>query len=191
MFEYLVNLDHSIFLFINVHLANPVTNLIMPYITSDFYLRIFYAISILLLLWKGDKEVRWLVLFSIITLACTDLITSHVLKQWFARSRPCQTLPDINLLVNCGAGLSMPSSHAANAFGQAVLFGFMFKHVRWWLLGLASIIAISRVFVGVHYPADIVVGALVGIVVGIGVIFWYKKIITSKQKITPQLSPGG
>jgi undecaprenyl-diphosphatase len=60
----------------------------------------------------------------------------------------------------------MPSSHAANAFGQAVLFSVTYRRWAWPLLVFAALVALSRVFVGVHYPFDILVGSIIGAVVG-------------------------
>ncbi|MCP4685758.1 MAG: phosphatase PAP2 family protein, partial [bacterium] len=152
MLEFLINLDQTIFYFINVSLSNPVTDLVMPIITSDMWLRILYAVSVALLLWKGDARVRWLVLFSALVLLFTDQSSSGLLKPLIDRPRPCHVLENINLLVGCGGGKAMPSSHAANAFGQAVLFSFYFRKAAPYLLIFASLVALSRVFVGVHYP---------------------------------------
>ena len=56
----------------------------------------------------------------------------------------------------------MPSSHAANAFGQGVLFSLVVRQTKWYLWVFAAVVAISRVFVGVHYPGDVFVGAVIG-----------------------------
>ena len=166
MLEFLSSLDRQIFFFINVGCANPITDLIMPIITSDWGLRIVYAGAMILLWWKGNKERRILVLCSVIVIAITDLVVSSLLKPLIDRPRPCHALTGIHLLVNCGAGLSMPSSHAANAFGQALFWGMAARRCRWQLLIFAFLVAISRVFVGVHYPVDVLVGSVVGVVVG-------------------------
>ncbi|MEW6051916.1 MAG: phosphatase PAP2 family protein [Candidatus Zixiibacteriota bacterium] len=175
MLETLGNLDTTLFHFINGTLANPVTDLVMPVVTNDWFLRVLYAVAMVLILWKGDRRLRWLVLFSAITIAFTDQISSVWLKHLFARPRPCHTILDMHLLVNCGAGYSMPSSHAANAFGQAALFGLSYGRWRWHLFGFAAIVAISRTFVGVHYPFDILVGMVVGSLVGVAVLFAYEQ----------------
>ena len=167
MAEFLAHLDQQLFHLINVSWANPVTDLVMPILTSDWVLRIGYALIMITILWRGTKEKRWLVLFSLIVLAATDLVVNSWLKPTFERIRPCHTLTDIHLLVNCGAGFSMPSSHAANSFGQAVFWGLIARRWQWPLLILALLIALSRVFVGVHYPADITIGALIGTTIGL------------------------
>lgn len=180
MLEILQNIDLSVFLFINMKLANPVTDFIMPVITYSNGIRSFYGIALVMLLWKGDNRLRWMVLVSAIVLLFTDQSTANFMKKWIARPRPCHTLCPIlngyNLLVGCGGGYSMPSTHAANAFGQASLFAFHYKKIRWYLFGYASLIALSRVFVGVHYPSDIIVGSTVGFLIGTSLAFGFGKI---------------
>ena len=182
MLETLIGLDRAIFYFINVTLANPVTDFAMPIITSDHALRALYAVAVILLLWKGDAKVRWLVLFSGIALLLADQSSAGLLKPLINRLRPCHELANIHLLVGCGGGKSMPSAHAANSFAQAVLFGMYFRRVRLGLLVVAFLIAISRVFVGVHYPGDVTVGALLGSLVGLIVWLGYRRFIAWRAK---------
>lgn len=166
MLEFLSEIDKALFLFLNVTLANPVTDLVMPVITSDWLLRILYAIAVVLLLIFGNARLRWVALFSVMVLVVTDQVTAGLLKPMIGRLRPCYALENINLLVDCGGGKSMPSSHAANAFGQAVLFSVMYRRWAWPLAVFAALVALSRVFVGVHYPFDILVGSIIGVGIG-------------------------
>ena len=167
MLEFRVDLDKALFFFINVTLSNPVTDFTMPIITSDNLLRVMYAVDVVLLLWKGDSKVRWLVLFSGLALLIADQTAAGMLKPLISRPRPCHVLESINLLVGCGGGRSMPSAHAANSFAQAALFGVYFRKARVWLVVVAALISLSRTFVGVHYPGDLLVGAVLGSVIGI------------------------
>ena len=162
MLEFLNGIDTALFLFFNVTLANPVTDLIMPVITSEWLLRILYAVAVVLLLIFGNARLRWVVLFSVLVLVVTDQVSAGLLKPMIGRLRPCHTLDSINLLVDCGGGKSMPSSHAANAFGQAMLFALLYRRWAWPLLVFAALVAISRVFVGVHYPFDVLIGTIIG-----------------------------
>ncbi len=166
MLEALQSCDLWFFMFINMTISNVVTDFIMPIVTSDMLLRIAYALSMFSLLIFGSKRTKWLVLTSLFALLLADQISSHLLKPLIERPRPCHTLSHINLLVNCGAGWSMPSSHSANAFAQAILFAVTIPRTKIWLLPLATLIAISRVFVGVHYPLDVIVGSILGGVIG-------------------------
>ena len=167
MLESLTQLDQAIFLFINWTLANPVTDFIMPLVTNDWNLRIAYGLAMIVILIGGNARMRWLVLFSALVLFATDQITAGWLKHLFERPRPCHVLTEINLLVGCGGGFAMPSAHAANAFGQAFLFSIHYKRAAWYLYTVASLIAISRVFVGVHYPGDVLAGAIIGGIIGV------------------------
>lgn len=185
MLEYLISLDHQLFHLINVEWANPMTDLVMSFLTSEWVLRIGYVVAMTLFLWKGTKERRLLVVASVIALAATDLVVSALLKPIIERPRPCHVLTDIHLLVHCGAGFSMPSSHAANAFGQAIFWGMVFKRWQWPLLILAAAISLSRVFVGVHYPADITVGALIGATLGLAFQLTAQRMLTRWGVNTP------
>ncbi len=177
MLDNLIRFDTTLFFFINSTLANPVTNFIMPIITNDLFLRIIYGVAMALLLWKGNAKLRWLVLVSAVTLLLTDQVAAGLLKPILARPRPCQEYFSINLLIGCGGGFSMPSAHAANAFGQACVFTFFYPRYGWRLYGFAALIALSRVFVGVHYPADILAGAVIGRVAGVFTATLYNMIV--------------
>ncbi|MFZ5979743.1 MAG: phosphatase PAP2 family protein [Candidatus Zixiibacteriota bacterium] len=184
MLDSLTHIDLMFFLFVNVWLANPITDFIMPYLTMGQLIVFTYVTCLGLLLWKGDRKIRWMVLVSIIVLTLCDQTSSALLKKWICRPRPCHILADINLLVNCGAGYSLPSSHATNVYGQAFLFSLHYKNYAGYLFAYAFLVSISRVFVGVHYPGDILGGAVVGGLIGtVGALVFsivYKKMVDTK-----------
>ena len=111
MLEFLTELDKVLFLLINDLLSNPLTDAIMPIITNDSILRVIFLLIIACLLWKGDRKQRWLVLFAGITMLITDQTAAGFLNPLIERARPCHlySASDINLLVGCGSGFSMPS----------------------------------------------------------------------------------
>jgi undecaprenyl-diphosphatase len=166
MIEWLDQVDKALFLFLNGTLANPLFDFIMPLLTDGDNLRVLYGLAMVVLLIKGNARIRWLVLASGVTLTITDQTAASVLKPLFDRLRPCHVLDNVHLLVGCGGGRAMPSAHAANALGQAALFSIATPQVRWYLWAFAGSVAISRVFVGVHYPGDVIVGAVLGIGAG-------------------------
>jgi len=172
MFEVIQSADSLTFVFINQTLSNPVTDFLMPLITNDIFLRVGFAISVALLLIKGNNHIRRAALFSVLALVVADYLSSSVIKPLVDRLRPCHDpamLTGLRLLVHCGGGKSFPSSHAANSFA-VTLFYFQAtpqaKRALRATLVLATLIALSRVVVGVHYPLDISVGALLGGAVG-------------------------
>ncbi len=96
---------------------------------------------------------------------------AHLLSQWGKdltdRDRPSIADPSILVAGNVPGSSAMPSSHAATAFAAAVVIAFIHPRLRWWVLGLAALIAVSRVYLGVHYPSDVLVGAALGAAVGV------------------------
>lgn len=177
MLDWLTQIDTAVFVFINSTIANPATDALMPLITSDDLLRVLYGLALALCLWKGNARLRWLVLFSGLTLLLTDQIAANWLKDTIGRLRPCHPeagVSPLHLLVHCGGGKALPSAHAANAFGQAVLFGLAYRHIRSYILIFAGLVALSRVFVGVHYLGDILAGSLIGALIGWIVLVGYR-----------------
>jgi membrane-associated phospholipid phosphatase len=89
-----------------------------------------------------------------------------VLKDVFDRARPAVVDPGLEALVATPSSASFPSSHAAMAFAAATAVGVLCPRLRWPLLALASVVALSRVYLGVHYCLDIAAGAALGACVG-------------------------
>lgn len=163
----MVNIDVALMHFFNVTLANPVTNLIMPIITHEWFVRIFLLSCALAALIFGGKHGRITFVILILTVILTDQISSQIIKPAVGRLRPCKTLDWVNILVNCSSGKSFPSSHAANSFGQAAIWLWRYPKYKWFFIVAAILISFSRVFVGVHYPFDILTGAAVGTTCGL------------------------
>jgi membrane-associated phospholipid phosphatase len=121
----------------------------------------------------GKKVWPWL-LFAVITLTFTDQISSNLIKNLVTRTRPCnETLlaGQMRLLLNhCSGGYSFTSSHATNHFGFAMFIVITMRHVlgrwRWLFLAWAATISYGQVYVGVHYPLDVLCGSLLGCMIG-------------------------
>ncbi len=102
----------------------------------------------------------WQIPIAAVAVISADLLCARLLKPWLARPRPCAGLEDVLAPFGCGSGSSMPSCHAANIFALAAVIH------RPWAWGLAALVALSRVVIGVHYPSDVLVGAAVGVLLG-------------------------
>ncbi|MCX6153573.1 MAG: phosphatase PAP2 family protein [Candidatus Kapabacteria bacterium] len=172
----IVSFDKSAFYFINVTLANSITDFIMPIITNEHYWMPVYVLLFVYLLIFSGKKGRIVALGLAVTIIITDQFCSSFLKQAVGRLRPCFTLNNIHLLVSCGPGKSFPSSHAANNFAAAVFLLNYYSKQKYIFIIIASLVALSRVFVGVHYPLDIMAGALIGALIAYIVVFSIKKI---------------
>jgi undecaprenyl-diphosphatase len=169
MLDYLNYLDTAVFRFFNSAISNPVFDILMPFLTDLNKQRLVLVIVGTLLLWmliRGRRSARLAALCLIVTIILSDQLSSSVIKYWLVRDRPCHTLQDVRLLVSCGSGFSFPSSHAVNNFAGALILAFFFPRAKWWFFGFAAVIAFSRVYVGVHYPLDVIGGSVIGLMCG-------------------------
>ena len=174
--EFLQQLDASLFTFFNQSIANGLFDVVMPFVTD---IKQFYPVYILVLLfifWKGGSKGRWCVLLMLVAAAIADPVSSRLIKESVGRERPCRTLEEVRLLVHCGGGKSFPSTHAVNNFAGFIVFAWFFRRYAWaWLL-LASTVSFSRIYVGVHYPFDVIGGALIGMAIGAIVILLFEMV---------------
>ena len=121
----------------------------------------------LLLGWIGYRQ-RRAALANLLALglavALSDFVGSHVLKPWFGRVRPCFALPagSFRPLLSAANVGSMPSLHAANSFAVALILTLIDKRLAWAAYPIATLVALSRVYGGVHWPSDVLGGALWG-----------------------------
>ncbi len=169
-------LDLHLFQVINGDLSNAVFDLLMPFITDPGPFVIpLTLIGVSLVVWGGWKG-RLLVVMALLLLVVSNAV-SEQLKQLFQRPRPCLALETVRLLVGCSkTNFSFPSSHASNITAQALLFAFFYRPIAVPLFLVAAVVGYSRVYVGVHYPLDVVGGILVGLACGAVFIFLTREI---------------
>lgn len=165
----IVNADHWLFERINQDLANPVFDTVLPFLTDlnhNPYLP--YAVLALLLVWIFKQRYRalmWIVTL-VIAIGLSDLVAYRVVKTLADRDRPEQAGVHVVLRTDHHSGSSFPSNHAANAFaGASVLSGAFPVGTPLWFL-IAALIALSRVYVGVHFPLDVLAGGVLGWIIG-------------------------
>lgn len=166
--------DRELFFWINEGWSNGFLDQIMPIWRDKLTWIPLYALILVWLIWTYRKQ-SWpyIVLLSITVILC-DFSSSSIIKPCIGRLRPCnnpELADQINILIQCGPGKSFTSSHATNHFGLAVMFGLLFgAKSRWvWIMGIfwAATISLGQVYVGVHYPADIIGGATLGSILAI------------------------
>lgn len=178
---FLQQIDENLFYFINKTLANPVTDKFMPFITKEEHWFIFYVLFWLSLVFTGRRKGVIAGILIILLIILTDQ-TSNLIKAYFQRIRPCNALQDVHLLVNATSSFSFPSSHAVNNFAAATLFSYFYPKYKVVLFTSAFVIASSRIFVGVHYPFDMLAGILIGIALA-SLLLYIWKFINGKFKI--------
>lgn len=167
----IIKWDISLFEYINNDLGNSLFDLIFPWLREPMLWVPFYTFLIAFVFLNYGKKAYWFVIFVILTFASADLISSRAIKKTIKRSRPCNT-EMINTIerVQCGSGYSFTSSHAANHFSVATFLfmtlGQIFKKINKWLWLWAASIALAQVYVGVHFPLDVLGGGILGIILG-------------------------
>jgi len=173
MLDFLLNTDTKLFLLINGW-HTPFFDVVMTYISAKLFWLPLYLLLLWLIIRDYGKKTFVLLLFIAAVLALTDQVSVHLFKNVFQRLRPChnESLAALVHTVNnhCGGKYSFVSSHATNVFGiVAFMFGLLGKRYKWliWiLLAWGVLVMYSRVYLGVHYPADVVAGAVVGMIIG-------------------------
>ncbi len=166
MVDFLYNIDVSIFYLLNQTISNSLFDSFFPYITNVKNWYLVYIIFWLILIFKSGRIGKISAILIILVIALSDQISSHLLKNLIERVRPCHVLQDVNLLISCSKSYSMPSSHAVNNFAAAIFFSKLFPKYKLPLILIATLMALSRPIVGVHYFSDILVGAILGIIIG-------------------------
>ncbi|MFC3196198.1 phosphatase PAP2 family protein [Parapedobacter deserti] len=173
MIDQLISLDQEAFMAINQGLSNTFFDWLMPILRNPYTWAPLYLFIIIFSIRNYGKKGILIILFILITFGISDSLSSSVIKKSVQRVRPCNDVEfreDINVLVRCGSGYSFTSSHATNHFSIAVILIMIFyrrwKPILWLALFWAAIISTAQVYVGVHYPLDIICGALLGSIIG-------------------------
>jgi membrane-associated phospholipid phosphatase len=174
IFQQIKDIDQALFYQINGVWHHPILDAVLPWTRhSNNWIPLYIGLLGSLIYQVGWKTLKWL-LFALINVGLTDQISSSVFKPFFHRLRPCNDPALFGktrlLLEQCAGGFSFTSSHAANHFGIA-MFIFMTwgvtqkKYTRFFFVW-AGIIAFAQIYVGVHYPLDIVGGTIIGLISG-------------------------
>ena len=170
----LIGYDQALFSKINGSWTNSFLDKVLPWArTSEHWIPFYICLLVYIIYkWKA-KTVKW-ILMAVVNVAITDQISSNICKPFFHRLRPCNDpaiMHQSRLLIDhCLTSFSFTSSHAANHFGFA-MFMFLtlrpiFKNYSYLFFIWAGIISYAQVYIGVHYPVDVIVGAAIGNLVG-------------------------
>lgn len=176
-------LDSRLFLLLNLGLSHPLLDQVMPWITEKHHFVTPLVILMLALLLWGGQQGRQTILLGLILVILTDQ-TGNLLKLLVARVRPCHVVTTTHLLVGCTASWSFPSNHVLNMFGQSTLIATRWRFMAIPAFLVASMVAFSRVYVGVHYPGDVLAGAAIGVA-------WGWSVSRGALEVTPRFGNPG
>jgi 4-amino-4-deoxy-L-arabinose transferase-like glycosyltransferase/membrane-associated phospholipid phosphatase len=178
--HWIQSIDLALFRFLNTTLSNPVFDQVMPFASGNRFFMPVLVITGLVLLWKGGRRARLCLLMAALIIPAGDGLITNTLKHAFARPRPFVTLENVRLygvekkspppepMLTAAAPSgqpnhnSLPSAHAANWFAATMIVLVYYRRSWRFMLPLALTVAFSRIYNGVHYPGDVLVGAMLG-----------------------------
>jgi len=180
--ELLIDFDHWLFHLINLASANPFFDWLMPLVSNKSFWLIPILISLGLLFFLGKKRGKIAALLVILTIVTADPVCARILKPTFKRIRPSHALSDVHLVGKKGGKYGFPSNHAANVTGAMTILFFFYRRYKYLFGSLSLVVGYSRIYLGVHYPADVIVGMLIGVLVALAWILIWQAIANHLMK---------
>ena len=162
--HWLHSIDVGLFHWVNPAMSNPVLDVAMPFCSGNPWFGPILLLACIGLVWKGGARGRLCVLMLVLAVVLGDTFICRTLKELVHRPRPFWDIPDAHVPASIGRSDSgsMPSSHAANWFAATLVMFIYYRRSLRFMLPAAALVAFSRVYNGVHYPSDVLVGAILG-----------------------------
>lgn len=188
MLEKINQIDQKWLLFLNGLGSEPWDNFWIILTNKWTSIPLYLILLILSFYYKKTKQTLWILIFVTLMITFTDQM-ANAFKYGFERLRPCHN-PLINnqlRFFHCGGKFGYFSAHAGNSFAIAIFFGLLLRKyipfIPYFLCGWAMIVSYSRIYLGVHYPLDILTGILLGSISGYGFYKLFQQFNLQKIKI--------
>ena len=184
-------LEVKAFRFVNGTIKNRVLDVVLPFVTDFKRWRLYaLAVWVSLMAWGGVRG-RWAALMLIPLVAASDQLSSSVIKPWVERVRPCEVLGSVNFwyqgerwittpaqaVGGIKTSFSFPSSHAANLAASMVFLSLVFRRgLPLVFLPFAFLVSLSRIYIGVHWPTDVLMGNAIGVALAVVAYLGWKRL---------------
>jgi len=180
--ESILHFDEWLFSLLNGAWRSDILDTIAPIWRNKYFWIPLYLFILATVAINFKKQFIPFLLCAVITVSIADTLSSKIIKPLVKRDRPCRNealATPATVLINCGGGYSFTSSHATNHFAIACFFlltiGSILTYTKGIFLVWAATISYCQVYVGVHYPIDIMVGAMIGSCIGLAVAFFFNR----------------
>lgn len=192
--DFFLNLDAEILIFLNsIHIN--IFDQIMWYVTTKWTWIPLYASILYVIIKRGNKyAIALSIIAFVLTIVVSDQFCSSIIRPYFHRLRPSNPSNSISSMLHLingyrGGKYGMPSCHAANSFGLAVFMMTYFKNktLNYFMFSWAILNAYSRIYTGVHYPSDIFVGIIIGVLSAL-LIFYGMRTLNTKNRMIADIT---
>ena len=182
MLDKIIQVDRYFFELINQKWTTPLLDFLLPFFRNQFtWVPVYFFLLVFGYMNFRNRLLIWIGFF-LLTFALTDLVSTQIFKAYFQRPRPCwdhYTADQARMLIPCSQAYGFVSSHATNHFGiAAFIFGTLrnfFNRNLWMVFVWALLVSLSQIYVGAHFPGDIIGGSLLGLLLGFLTTKWYNR----------------
>lgn len=190
--DFILSLDYELFQLINQDWNNQFFDILMPFFREKKNWIPLYIITAIYLIYAYQwKRGLIAILLCLATIGISDTLSSKIIKPTIERPRPCHENAAVShsrLLIACGGGYSFTSSHATNHFAIATFLGLVLLPLLRFsfpiFLAWAGSISYAQVYVGVHYPLDVICGGILGILIGFLLYKIYGRVLKKNFPVT-------